>query len=103
VSLLTALAVVWMLAHFAKSGSRHVLFPVALGFLIGGSVSNLFDRITNGYVTDFIHVSHWPTFNLADCFIVVGVVLLLVGLGRLDHGASAEHGGPPGGPPGELA
>jgi signal peptidase II len=98
VSLLTALAVVWMLAHFAKSGSRHVLFPVALGFLIGGSVSNLFDRITNGYVTDFIHVSHWPTFNLADCFIVVGVVLLLVGLGRLDHGASAE----PGGPPGEL-
>ena len=31
VSLLTALAVVWMLAHFAKSGSRHVLFPVALG------------------------------------------------------------------------
>jgi len=94
--------VVWMLAHFAKSGSRHVLFPVALGFLIGGSVSNLFDRITNGYVTDFIHVSHWPTFNLADCFIVVGVVLLLVGLGRLDHGASAEPGGPPGGPPGEL-
>ena len=46
VSLLTAVAVVWMLMHFARSGSRHLLFPVALGLLIGGSVSNLFDRVT---------------------------------------------------------
>jgi len=85
VSLLTAAAVIWMLAHFARSGSRHLLFPVALGFLIGGSVSNLFDRVRNGYVTDFIHISHWPTFNLADTFIVVGVALLLIGLGRIDR------------------
>ena len=55
-----------MLVHFARSGARHVLFPVALGLLIGGSVSNLFDRVRQGYVTDFIHVTHWPTFNLAD-------------------------------------
>jgi signal peptidase II len=86
ISLLTAAAVVWMLVHFARSGARHVLFPAALGLLIGGSVSNLADRIRNGFVTDFIHVSHWPTFNLADTFIVVGVALLLLGLGRLDHG-----------------
>jgi len=85
VSLLTAAAVIWMLAHFARSGSRHLLFPVALGFLIGGSVSNLFDRVRDGYVTDFIHLPHWPTFNLADSFIVTGVVLLLIGLGRIDR------------------
>ena len=92
ISLLTAAAVVWMLVHFARSGSRHLLFPVALGLLIGGSVSNLADRVRNGYVTDFIHVSHWPTFNLADTFIVVGVALLLLGLGRLerDHHRSVE-------------
>jgi signal peptidase II len=85
-----------MLTHFARSGSRHMLFPVALGLLIGGSVSNLFDRVRNGYVTDFIHVSHWPTFNLADSFIVVGVALLLIGLGRIEPDQA-----PPG--PGEPA
>jgi len=85
VSVLTAAAVVWMLVHFARSGSRHVLFPVALGLLVGGSVSNLADRVRNGHVTDFIHVSHWPTFNLADSFIVIGVGLLALGLIRVEH------------------
>ena len=103
ITLLTAAAVVWMLVHFARSGSRHLLFPVALGLVIGGSVSNLADRVRNGYVTDFIHVSHWPTFNLADTFIVLGVALLLLGLGRLehDHRHASDDGGP--GAPGELA
>jgi signal peptidase II len=85
VSVLTAAAVLWMLVHFARSGSRHVLFPVALGLLVGGSVSNLADRVRDGHVTDFIHVSHWPTFNLADSFIVIGVALLALGLIRVEH------------------
>ena len=86
-SVLTAVAVVWMLVHFARSGSRHVLFPVALGLLVGGSVSNLADRLRDGHVTDFIHISHWPTFNLADSFIVIGVALLALGLIRVEHRA----------------
>ena len=73
VSILTVIAVAWMLVHFARSGSRHVLFPVALGLLVGGSLSNLIDRVAHGHVTDFIDISHWPTFNLADTFIVIGV------------------------------
>jgi signal peptidase II len=85
VSVLTAAAVVWMLVHFARSGSRHVLFPVALGLLVGGSVSNLVDRVHEGHVTDFIHITHWPTFNLADSFIVIGVALLALGLIRVEH------------------
>jgi len=76
---------VWMLVHFARSGSRHVLFPVALGLLVGGSVSNLADRVRQGHVTDFIHITHWPTFNLADSFIVIGVALLALGLIRVEH------------------
>jgi signal peptidase II len=85
VSILTVVAVAWMLVHFARSGSRHVLFPVALGLLVGGSLSNLIDRVAHGHVTDFIDISHWPTFNLADTFIVIGVVLLVYGLWRLDR------------------
>ena len=77
VIVLTGIAVAWMLLFFARSGARHPVLPVALGLVIGGSVSNLVDRVRLGYVTDFIDLRYWPAFNLADSFIVVGVVILL--------------------------
>jgi signal peptidase II len=80
VILLTGLAVAWMLYFFARSGSRHPVLPVALGLVIGGSVSNLIDRIRLGHVTDFLDFRYWPAFNLADTFIVVGVAALLLAL-----------------------
>jgi signal peptidase II len=85
VTLLTAIAVGWMLYFFARSGSRHPVLPVALGLLIGGSSSNLIDRARLGHVTDFIDVRFWPAFNLADSFIVSGVVILLVALLAADR------------------
>jgi signal peptidase II len=80
VIVLTGIAVAWMLLFFARSGARHPVLPVALGLVIGGSVSNLLDRVRLGYVTDFIDLRYWPAFNLADSFIVVGVVILLTTL-----------------------
>jgi len=80
VTALTALAVGWMLVYFARSGARHPVLPVALGLLIGGSTSNLIDRIRLGHVTDFLDLRYWPAFNLADSFIVVGVAILFVAL-----------------------
>src|SRR5437762_1783298 len=80
VILLTALAVVWMLVFFARSGARHPVLPVSLGLVIGGSLSNLLDRVRLGYVTDFLDLRYWPAFNLADSFIVIGVCLLLAAL-----------------------
>jgi signal peptidase II len=77
VVVVTAIAVGWMLAFFARSGARHPVLPVALGLVIGGSVSNLADRARLGYVTDFIDFRWWPAFNLADSFIVAGVLILL--------------------------
>lgn len=77
VIVLTGAAVVWMLAFFARSGARHPILPVALGLVIGGSISNLLDRVRLGYVTDFLDLRWWPAFNLADSFIVVGVLVLL--------------------------
>jgi signal peptidase II len=82
---LTGLALFWMLAYFARSGARHTLTPVAIGLLLGGSVSNLIDRIRNGYVTDFIYLHWFSAFNAADSFIVVGVALLLYSLFRGDE------------------
>jgi len=78
VIVLTAAAVTAMLVFFARQAQRHPLLPVALGLVIGGSVSNLVDRVRLGHVTDFLDFLYWPAFNLADTFIVVGVALLFV-------------------------
>jgi signal peptidase II len=80
VTALTALAVGWMLVFFARSGARHPVLPVALGLLIGGSASNLVDRIRLGHVTDFLDFRYWPAFNLADTFIVLGVGILFAAI-----------------------
>lgn len=80
VIVLTAAAVAWMLWFFWRSGSRHPILPVSLGFVIGGSVANLFDRVRLGHVTDFLDLAYWPAFNLADIFIVVGVAILFAAL-----------------------
>ena len=81
----TGIAVVWMLVFFARSGARHPVLPVALGLVIGGSASNLLDRVRLGYVTDFLDFRYWPAFNLADTFIVVGVLVLLAALLRAER------------------
>jgi signal peptidase II len=88
VILLTGLAVAWMLFFFARSGSRHPVLPVALGLVIGGSVSNLLDRVRLGHVTDFLDFRYWPAFNLADTFIVIGVAALLLALVASDREAA---------------
>jgi signal peptidase II len=80
VIVVTAIAIGWMLVYFARSGARHPVLPVALGLVIGGSVSNLADRVRLGFVTDFLDFRYWPAFNLADSFIVIGVGILLAAL-----------------------
>jgi signal peptidase II len=80
VTILTAVAVGWMLYYFARAGARHPVLPVALGLLVGGSLANLLDRVRLGHVTDFLDLRFWPAFNLADTFIVAGVAILLVAL-----------------------
>ena len=93
---LTAFAVAWMLVFFARSGGRHPILPVALGFLLGGSVSNLTDRVRLGHVTDFLDLRYWPAFNLADSFIVAGVTILIGALLLADreprrHAPGSSH------------
>jgi signal peptidase II len=74
-----------MLIFFARSGARHPVLPAALGLLIGGSISNLLDRVRLGHVTDFLDLRYWPAFNLADTCIVVGVALLMAALVAADR------------------
>lgn len=77
VAVLTSLAIASMALLFARGGARHPVLPVGLGFVVGGAVSNLVDRVRVSHVTDYLDVGFWPAFNLADTFIVVGVAVLL--------------------------
>lgn len=84
IGLVTAVVLVGLVAYFARAGATHPLAPLALGLVAGGSASNLVDRVRLGYVTDYLSIPYWPSFNLADCFIVAGIALGAATLARAD-------------------
>ncbi len=67
---------------------------LALSLIMGGAVGNLWDRVSDGKVTDFldfyIGAHHWPPFNVADSAIVVGALLLFLRMLRKDHHSQAS-------------
>jgi signal peptidase II len=73
ITLIALGVVLWL---FSRDPARPGMW-VATGLLAGGALGNLVDRIRHGHVTDFIELPHWPPFNLADCGITCGVVILL--------------------------
>ena len=65
---------------WARNTTSHYM-AVATGFIVGGALGNIWDRLRFGAVADFFDVAlgtyHWPAFNVADSAITIGVVLLL--------------------------
>lgn len=61
------------------------LLRTAVGGVLGGAVGNIIDRVRLGHVTDWIHITHYPTFNLADSSITLGMITLAVYLVFLDR------------------
>jgi len=77
------IAMVGIFAVFLLSGGMHKLVHIALGLFAAGVCGNLYDRLFNGgSVRDFIDVYrgeyHWPTFNVADSLLCIGVGLLII-------------------------
>lgn len=80
----SAAAMVFMVALYARLGHRFPGMRWGLPLALGGAFGNLVDRIRYGSVIDFIDVyvrrggreHHWPTFNVADVAIVIGVLLM---------------------------
>jgi len=60
--------------HSYKKGSSEI-FPIF--FVLAGAISNLFDRLRFGCVVDYFYLKHFTIFNIADCLIFFGVVVLL--------------------------
>ena len=71
-----------VITYLIKKHQNQKLFCFGLALVLGGAIGNLYDRLTLGYVVDFLsfHVNDWfwPAFNVADSAICVGVALLLL-------------------------
>jgi signal peptidase II len=66
-----------ILLYYLYPPMEHGVLRVALSLQLGGAVGNLADRVRVGRVTDFIDVGPWPSFNVADSSIVVGVAVII--------------------------
>lgn len=78
---LLAIFIIYRYMYNFKHNQRN---NIAFGLILGGIVGNLIDRVFLGYVRDFLSFKifsyHYPVFNLADTFIVVGVFLLVIAI-----------------------
>ena len=78
---ITAIAVV-VISYLLSKHHQDKLFSTGLALVLCGAIGNLYDRLTLGYVVDFLyfHIDdlYWPAFNVADSAICVGVGILLL-------------------------
>lgn len=96
------LSVAVVIAIYRLAGSRP-WYTLCLGLVLGGALGNLIERLRLGHVTDFIDPMRYPSFNIADSSIVIGVVAMLVlsafdgdeepstGVDDAERAASAEY------------
>ena len=66
-----------VLYYFQKQQMSVVWHRLSIGLIVGCALGNLFDRIKDGAVVDFISVGWWPAFNIADSAISIGIVILI--------------------------
>jgi signal peptidase II len=88
-------AIVFILAYYRRVGARQRWLQLALVFVLSGALGNAIDRAARSYVVDFIAWHwwnrpdlQWPTFNIADSLIVVGVAMLIIHPGAASERAS---------------
>lgn len=83
--ILSLLAIIIIL-RYMNSFKKSKMNTIGFGFVLGGILGNLSDRILHGYVKDFLDFIifnyDFPVFNLADIFIVVGVIILIISIIR---------------------
>lgn len=82
VIIISVIVIGFLLFYIYKNKGNNKLENVSYAFILGGAISNLIDRLVYGYVIDFLDFEilsyDAPIFNLADTFIVIGVILFLI-------------------------
>lgn len=79
-----------IILYVYKNKTKVKLEKIAYSLILGGAIGNFLDRIVYGYVIDFLDFYifgyNYPIFNLADAFIVLGVLLLIIYVWRYSDG-----------------
>ncbi len=97
--LMSAIVLYMYLLPPKEARGRGLLYTLALGLVFAGALGNLYDRVRYDAVRDFLDfglgASRWPTFNLADAWLTVGIAMYLLALlrmrGRRPDGKPAEE------------
>ena len=79
--IVSILMIVGLFVFNAFVKNKSTFYCLAFGFIIGGAVGNLVDRIGLGFVRDFIYLDFFPTFpifNIADSFLCIGAIMLAI-------------------------
>src|SRR5882762_8618232 len=91
-SVLSVLAVLAIIYYYRQFANSSPLVSATLGMQLGGAFGNLLDRVTQGYVVDFVDVGigdiRFWAFNVADSSIVVGIILVTAALWYEEHRAA---------------
>ncbi len=81
------ISIIFCLIWFFYIKNTDIILTIFLPFILVGSVSNFIDRVQLGYVIDYLDIYsnffslkqfHWPIFNIADFFIVVGIIAIII-------------------------
>jgi signal peptidase II len=76
------LAIIFIFIYYNRF-KENMWMRISLGFILGGAIGNLMDRIFIGFVTDFIRIHlwnslWWPNFNIADAGVTIGAIMLII-------------------------
>jgi signal peptidase II len=96
VPLAAIILVVVLLRNALKKGKENTLQAFAFSLVIGGALGNLLNRITYGFVVDFLQFRitrtyYWPSFNVADIAITIAVALLLIEMMTMEKRKKAQN------------
>lgn len=93
--LILTVIVIYIIYKEFMNNEMNKMEQLAFGILLGGILGNFFERLINGSVIDFLDFYifgyNFPIFNLADCFIVTGVILVIIISYRKDKKHERSH------------
>lgn len=93
--IVTSIVIIGLIAYLYKKKEYKKIEIIGYGLLLSGALGNLIDRILYGYVIDYLDIYifnyNYPVFNIADCCIVIGIVLLFISSWREEYGVYSRN------------
>ena len=95
VLIISTIVIIGIIMYIKKNKPNKAIEKIAYSMILGGALGNLIERLIHSYVTDFIDIRifgyNYPIFNLADTFIVIGAILLIIISWRSEYGRNKSN------------